>query len=199
MWALVTDGSIAAISLDLPAGDGWVEVAEAPRPDDTDEQTWDAGVALVGGMPVQAWTARPWTDAEWARLPTGVRDAFRWARRRAELRETVVGGLAALASARTAAEGDVDTAETLRTQALALADELIAFTGQVVAFSPSATYDQAQMVQVRAALVSTLTRVTVIVQAMAELYAYRRANNQDAALAHRSLEFVARVLFEVDS
>lgn len=25
MWALVTDGSPAAISLDLPAGDGWLE------------------------------------------------------------------------------------------------------------------------------------------------------------------------------
>ena len=90
-------------------------------------------------------------------------------------------------------------ATPLRTQALALADELITLTGQVTAFSPAATYSQAQMLQVRAALVSTLTRVTVIVQAMAELYAYRRANNQDAALAHRSLEFVARVLFEVDS
>lgn len=27
MWALVTDGGIAAISLDMPAGDGWLEVA----------------------------------------------------------------------------------------------------------------------------------------------------------------------------
>ncbi len=40
-----------------------------------------------------------------------------------------------------------------------------------------------------------LTRVTVIVQAMAELYAYRRANNQDAVIAHRSLEYLARYLF----
>lgn len=44
-----------------------------------------------------------------------------------------------------------------------------------------------------------LTRVTVIVQAMAELYAYRRANDEVAVLAHQSLEFLARVLFEVDS
>lgn len=199
MWAQVSGDVITAVSLDVPAGEGWVEVADVERPDDTDEHTWDAGVALVGGMPVQAWTARPWTDAEWARVPAERRDWLRWVRRRAELRETVVGGLAALASARAAAEGDVTNAETLRTQALALADELITLTGQVNAFSPAATYSQAQLVQVRAALVSTLTRVTVIVQAMAELYAYRRANNQDAALAHRSLEFVARVLFEVDS
>lgn len=199
MWAQVSGDVITAVSLDVPAGEGWVEVADVERPDDTDEHTWDAGVALVGGMPVQAWTARPWTDAEWARVPAERREWLRWVRRRAELRETVVGGLAALASARAAAEGDVTNAETLRTQALALADELIALTGQVTDFSPADTYSQAQLVQVRAALVSTLTRVTVIVQAMAELYAYRRANNQDAVLAHRSLEFVARVLFEVDS
>lgn len=199
MWALVTDGSIAAISLDLPAGDGWLQVAEAPRPDDTDEQTWDAGVTMVDGTPVQTWTARPWTPAEWAQVPVGVREALRWVRRRAELRATVVAGLAALESAQTAAQGDVANAETLRTQALALADELLALTGQVTAFSPAATYSQAQMLQVRTALISTLTRVTVIVQAMAELYAYRRANDEVAVLAHQSLEFLARVLFEVDS
>ncbi len=195
MWAQVSGDVITAVSLDVPAGEGWVDVADVERPDDTDEHTWDAGVALVGGMPVQAWTARPWTDAEWARVPAERRDWLRWVRRRAELRETVVGGLAALASARAAAEGDVSNAETLRTQALALADELITLTGQVTAFSPAATYSQAQMLQVRAALVSTLTRMTQLVQAMAELYAYRRANNQDAVLAHRSLEFVARYLF----
>lgn len=199
MWAQVDGDAIVSVSLDPPAGDGWLQVADVARPDDTDEHTWDAGVAVVDGMPVQAWTARPWTDAEWARVPAERREWLRWVRRRGELRETVVGGLAALASARAAAEGDVTNAETLRTQALALADELITLTGQVTDFSPAATYSQAQLVQVRAALVSTLTRVTVIVQAMAELYAYRRANNQDAVLAHRSLEFVARVLFEVDS
>ena len=156
-------------------------------------------VAVVDGMPVQAWTARPWTDAEWARVPAERREWLRWVRRRAELRETVVGGLAALASARAAAEGDGTNAETLRTQALALADELLTLTGQVTYFSPSATYSQAQMLQVRSALVSTLTRVTVIVQAMAELYDYRRANDEVAIIAHRSLEFLGRVLFEVDS
>lgn len=199
MWAQVSGDVIASVSLDVPEGDGWLQVAEVARPDDTDEQTWDAGVTLADGVPVQTWTARPWTEAEWAQMPAERREWLRWVRRRAELRETVVGGLAALASARAAAEGDVTTAETLRTQALALADELITLTGQVTDFSPAATYSQAQLVQVRAALVSTLTRMTVIVQAMAELYAYRRANNQDAVLAHRSLEFVARVLFEVDS
>ena len=199
MWAQVVDGQIASVSLDAPAGEDWMQVADVARPDDTDEHTWSPGVDVVDGMPTQTWTSRPWTAAEWARVPAERRDWLRWVRRRAELRETVVGGLAALASARTAAEGDVDTAETLRTQALALAAELLTLTGQVTDFSPAATYSQAQLVQVRAALVSTLTRVTVIVQAMAELYDYRRANNQDAVLAHRSLEFVARVLFEVDS
>lgn len=199
MWVRIDDGQIIGAALDRPDGDGWVEVTEAVRPDDTDEQTWISGVALAGGVPVQTWTPRPWTPEEWAQMPAERRAWLRWTRERDELRETVVGGLAALAQARQAAEADVPTAEQLRTQALALADELIDLTGQVTAFTPAATYSAAQLVQVRTALISTLTRMTVIVQAMAELYAYRRANNADAALSHRSLEFVARWIFEVES
>ncbi len=40
-----------------------------------------------------------------------------------------------------------------------------------------------------------LTRLTIVVRAMAEGYSYRRANNQDAVIAHRSLEYLARYLF----
>lgn len=199
MWAQVDGGFLVAISVDPPVGDGWVEVVEVPRPDDTDERTWDAGVTVVGGLPVQTWTARPWTPPEWAQMPVERRDYLRWVRRSGELRETVVGGLAALASARQAAEGDMANATLLRTQALALADELIALTGQVSAFAPAATYSQAQLGQVRDAIVATLTKVTVIMQAMAESYSYRYANDQVAALAHRSLEFLARAMFEVES
>ena len=65
MWAQVVDGQIASVSLDAPAGEDWMQVADVARPDDTDEHTWDPGVIVVDGMPVQAWTARPWTDAEW--------------------------------------------------------------------------------------------------------------------------------------
>lgn len=111
------------------------------------------------------------------------------------IRDTVRSGLATIRAARAAAEADVANAENLRVQALALADELIALTGQVNAFVPAATYSAAQLVQVRTALVSTLTRVTVIMQAMAELYAYRRENNRDAITAHQSLEYLARYLF----
>lgn len=65
----------------------------------------------------------------------------------------------------------------------------------ITAFTPAATYSQAQLGQVKAALVSTLTRMTVIVQAMAESYGYRKANDQVAVTAHRSIEFLARYLF----
>lgn len=192
MWAQVIDGQIAGVSLDARTGDGWVEVASVGRPDDTDEQTWDAGVGLVDGLPVQTWTPRPWRAGE---VSPERLEALRLVRLRGELRETVVGGLAALEAARVAAQADIANAETLRTQALALADELIALTGQVNAFTPAATYSQAQLGQVKAALASTLTRMTVIVQAMSESYGYRKANDQVAVTAHRSIEFLARYLF----
>lgn len=112
-----------------------------------------------------------------------------------EIRDTVRAGLSAIQSAREAAEADVANAETLHTQALAIADELITLTGQVSAFTPAATYSAAQLTQVKTAMVGTLTRLTIVVQAMAEGYSYRRANNQDAVIAHRSLEYLARYLF----
>ena len=45
---------------------GWHEVTETPRPDDTTEGTYDSSVALVDGLPVRAWTYRPWTAEELA-------------------------------------------------------------------------------------------------------------------------------------
>ena len=52
MWAQVDGDAVVSVSLDPPAGDGWLQVADVARPDDTDEHTWDAGVAVVDGMPV---------------------------------------------------------------------------------------------------------------------------------------------------
>ena len=50
-----------------PADWGWQPVTEVPRPADTETHTSDpAPVALVGGVPTQQWTARPWTAEELA-------------------------------------------------------------------------------------------------------------------------------------
>lgn len=199
MWAQVDGDAIVSASLDPPAGDDWLQVADVARPDDTDEHTWDAGVALVGGMPVQTWTARPWTDAEWAQMPMERRERLQRDRLRAELRDTVLAGLEALTAAREAAESDIPIAEDLIAQAQAMEAALADLGASVAGYSPAATYQAAQLDQVKAVLAQVVATQSIIASALAELYGYRRANNEVAVIAHRSLEFLARVLFEVDS
>lgn len=199
MWVRVDDGRIVAASLSPVDEDGWSRVTEVARPDDTDEATWDAGVAVVDGVPTWTWTARPWLPEEWAQLPAERREALRWRRRRAELRDTVVTGLAALAAARQAAEADVAIAEDLRGQAQAMQASLATLQASLAAFTPAATYQQAQLGQIRSAIASVVATQATIAATLAELYGYRRGNDQVAINAHRSLEFLARVIFEVDS
>lgn len=49
---------------------GWLEVTETPRPDPIEGGVWESngitGVQLVDGLPVRAWTWRPWTAEELA-------------------------------------------------------------------------------------------------------------------------------------
>lgn len=56
--------------VDLPGGLlaslGWFPIALTPRPADTATDTYVEDVALVGGLPVQTWTPRPWTADELA-------------------------------------------------------------------------------------------------------------------------------------
>lgn len=117
---------------------------------------------------------------------------------RAELRETVVTGLAALAAARTAAEADIATANSLRDTSLSLAAATADLTAAIAAFTPEPYYDSTQLDQVKAALAQLASTQLALAHGLAEIYTYRRANDEVAILAHRSLEFLARVLFEVD-
>jgi hypothetical protein len=43
---------------------GWLPVVTTPRPPDTATDTHDYSVALVGGVPTEVWTPRPWTPVE---------------------------------------------------------------------------------------------------------------------------------------
>ena len=49
---------------------GWFEVTETPRPEPIEGGVWESigitGVQLVDGLPVRAWTYRPWTAEELA-------------------------------------------------------------------------------------------------------------------------------------
>lgn len=47
-----------------PTGQGWVEVAETPRPDDTDTHTHESTIELVDGIPTMVWNPRAWTTGE---------------------------------------------------------------------------------------------------------------------------------------
>lgn len=68
MFVKMTGGQVTEATARSPRGDGWAEARETPRPDDTDAGTYVEGVEVVGGIPVQTWTLRPWTAAELAQM-----------------------------------------------------------------------------------------------------------------------------------
>lgn len=68
MFVKMTGGAVTEATTHTPREDGWAEARVTPRPDDTDTGTWVEGVEVVDGIPVQTWTARPWTDAELAQM-----------------------------------------------------------------------------------------------------------------------------------
>ena len=47
-------------------------------------------------------------------------------------------------------------------------------------------------------MVTLLDRQTVIMQAVADLYSYRAANNANIVLTHEAAEFLARHLFQTE-
>lgn len=197
MMAMISGGRIVAVGPDRvrSASDGWTPIVEMPRPDDTLTGTWEPTLALVDGVPTRSWQPRSWAPDE---LPEERRERLERDEARAELRETVVTGLAALAAARTAAEADIATANSLRDTSLSLAAATADLTAAIAAFTPEPYYDSTQLDQVKAALAQLASTQLALAHGLAEIYTYRRANDEVAILAHRSLEFLARVLFEVD-
>ena len=193
MWVRVENGTIVAAS--AVEESGWMPVVEQPRPVDTLTGTWEPTLTLVDGVPTRSWQPRSWAPDE---LPEERREQLERDKVRAELRETVVTGLAALAAARTAAEADIATANSLRETSLSLAAATADLTAAIAAFTPEPYYDSTQLDQVKAALAQLASTQLALAHGLAEIYTYRRANDEVAILAHRSLEFLARVLFEVD-
>ena len=193
MWVRVENGTIVAAS--AVEESGWMPVVEHPRPVDTLTGTWESTLTLVDGVPTRSWQPRSWAPDE---LPEERREQMERDETRAELRETVVTGLAALAAARSAAEADIATANSLRDTSLSLAAATADLTAAIAAFTPEPYYDSTQLDQVKAALAQLASTQFVNDTATTEIYTYRRANDEVAILAHRSLEFLARVLFEVD-
>ena len=190
MWVRVENGTIVAAS--AVEESGWMPVVEQPRPVDTLTGTWEPTLTLVDGVPTRSWQPRSWAPDE---LPEERREQMERDQTRAELRETVVTGLAALAAARSAAEADIATANSLRDTSLSLAAATADLTAAIAAFTPEPYYDSTQLDQVKAALAQLASTQLALAHGLAEIYTYRRANDEVAILAHRSVEFLARVLF----
>lgn len=140
-----------------------------------------------------ATPVRPLTAAENARVDelTGVETETG---AEAELRTQLANGITALTAARQAARDDVITANDLRTQALALQEAAVTQRQGVQAFNANATYSAAQMNAVRDQMVTLLNRQATILQAMAGMYQYRAANDENAITIASSLLWVARLL-----
>jgi hypothetical protein len=56
----------AAWEADIIGPHGWAPIVMTPRPPDTDTTTFDYSIILVGGIPTEVWTPRPWTPEELA-------------------------------------------------------------------------------------------------------------------------------------
>ena len=194
MWVRVENGTIVAAS--AVEESGWMPVVEQPRPDDTLTGTWESTLTLVDGVPTRSWQPRSWAPDE---LPEERREQMERDETRAELRETVVTGLAALAAARSAAEADIVIAENLRQAAASLANASTDLALTVAGLTPGTYYDPGDLIQIKTILAQVISGQAVIADGLAEMCSYRKASDQVAILANRSLEFLARSLFGVES
>lgn len=112
-----------------------------------------------------------------------------------QYQNTVRNGLSALADARQAAQDDIDHTSDLEQEAWTLTNDLQVLKAQVDSFTAAPTYQQAQLNSVRIALSQVLDAQIKVTQGLSEFYQYRKNNDQDAILSHRSLEYLARFIF----
>lgn len=136
---------------------------------------------------------RPFTDSENEnadRLAALAADEAQAEALRAQLAE----GVAAILAARDAADADRAQADNLKAQADSLSQAIQARIAAVSAFTPGATYRQSDLVAVRDELVSLLNRQKQITDAMAGMYAYRRAVDTNAVTTDNALLWLARLV-----
>lgn len=84
---------VAATFADQPDGD-WLEVQATTRPADTITTTWDEGVGVIDGQPVQTWSERPWTAEELAAMSAARLAALRASTNAQTLRDRLLAALA---------------------------------------------------------------------------------------------------------
>lgn len=105
----------------------------------------------------------------------------------AELRD----GVAAIDAARIAAEGDIATAEALRSGALDLKALATTLAGQARAFVPKAVYTPGDLSTIAAAVATIADRQALIADGVAGMAAWRAGVDRNAVLTDRSLAYLA--------
>ena len=110
-----------------------------------------------------------------------------------ETQQAILDGIAAIQSARDAAQADVAVVDNLKAQADTLSAAITARLTTVAAFTPAATYDPAQLAAVKGEVVWLLKQLKTLTDATAEMYNWRRAVDQNAVLTDASLIGLARL------
>jgi hypothetical protein len=173
---------------DYIAAAGWVPVIETERPADTDTHTSDRDFNVMNGEVFEVWNIREWTPDELEN------------REEIEEREQIYADIRAaytqIEATGTAAQNDIVNAETRRQQSLGLASQIATQRGQVEAWvsQTTTTAARADLYALRDQLATVLQRQQAIVEAVAESYGYRKANDENVVVTSRALMWVARFI-----
>ena len=111
----------------------------------------------------------------------------------ATFQDQLVAGVAVLAAAKANAQDDIPVAQGLRATALDGKTAAQTQRSQVAGFVPNATYRAADLAAVRDQLLTVLDRQAAILQALADIYQYRVAVDQNAVTTDNALLWIARL------
>ena len=149
------------------------------RGEDSTRTVYDGSGAIV----------RPYTAAENAAADAGIANAARAAAEETLLTQ-LQAGIAQIKAARDAAQNDVATAATLKTQAESLSTTITARKTAVDASTPAATL--AYITAIKGELSWIDAQLKTIVDAMAGMYAYRGAVDTNAVMTDNALLWLAK-------
>ena len=138
------------------------------------------------------YTLTPYDDEEVAEAEARAAQAAHQAGLLA-LRTQLGEGVAGIREARQAAIDDRERALQLRATAVTAAASTLAQRQTVAAFTPAATYNAAQLGQVRNAIADALQRIEEVQRALADFYTYRAAVNTNAVTTDNALLWLARL------
>lgn len=103
-------------------------------------------------------------------------------------------GIEAIRQAQEAARADVATVDVLIAQAEALSAQIAARLALVEAFTPGATYRQADLAAIKGEVVGLLTRQGQLTEAQSRMFEWRRAVDQNAVLTDGALLGLAQLV-----